>query len=119
LDETYQLLVKNVAPLFQGVTYNAWSPDAAYETVLQDELALKGSGSSDAFLTMPSSYEQLEALLAEQADVPPIDTFRFIKYGVPWVGLMASRHFQVQLPHRLSILMAAKLLPIFGASSAP
>jgi hypothetical protein len=119
LEATYELLVKHVAPLFQDVTYNAWSPDADYENVLQDGQALKGSGSSDAFLTMPPNYDQLEALLADPADLPPIDSFQFIKYDVPWVSLIGSRHFQAQIPHRLGRLVARKLLSINSTSATP
>lgn len=118
LETTYDLLVNHVAPLFQGVTYNAWSPDAEYEAVLQDGFALRSSGSSEAFLVMPAAPEQLEALLVEPTDLPPIDSFQFVKYDVLWMGLMASRHFQVQIPHRLAATIFAKVLTVNVATSA-
>jgi len=117
LEETYDLLVNHVAPLFQDVTYNAWSPDLSYEAVLQDGNALKNSGSSDAFLTMPPNPEQLEALLAEPTDAPAIGSFQFAKHGVLWMGLMASRHFQAQIPHRLTMVVIANMLSANAACS--
>ena len=110
LDNSYDLLVNRVAPLFAEVTYNAWSPDAEYEKVLENEQALTQSGSTDAFLKMPGTCSELEALLAQPADVPPIESFQFMKWGLPWIGLMASRHFQAQIPHRLLVLLNAKLI---------
>jgi hypothetical protein len=99
--EGFALLSKVVAPLFAGATFNLWSPDAKYEAILSDEVALRASGFAECFLTMPETADQLTALLEPRLrEVPEIEGFKFSKHRWHWIPLMVARHTRTQIPHR-------------------
>jgi hypothetical protein len=116
----WRMLTERVVPLFAGTTLNAWSPDQDYDAALGDETALKSSGFTEAFLSLPATYEELENMLGTSLpEVPGIDAFQFSKYGMEWIGLLASRHWRAQLPNRLVVLLAKRFLLDRQTSGGP
>jgi hypothetical protein len=109
-DAAWEHLANIVAPAFSETTFNLWTPDDTYGAVLASEVSLGASGYADAFTELPKDKSKFQSMLGESPQgVPNIDSIDFVARGWPWLGLLASRHWKLQVSHSLIAMLVDQI----------
>ncbi|WP_152618336.1 hypothetical protein [Burkholderia pseudomallei] len=97
----YDGLVQQVAPLYEKTTLNVWFCGTEFESDMADPYKLMASGFAEV-VRLPARMGELSSTLQRMPDgVPKLADLRASKYGMPWIALLAARHWHLQLPHDL------------------
>ncbi|ARK80118.1 hypothetical protein BOC40_06535 [Burkholderia pseudomallei] len=100
-DDDYAWLVQKVAPLFSEATLNTWFAGPGYESALNDPYKLLENGFT-LTITLPPNISELSAMLKPVPEtVPALEELQAVKYGIPWIAIVAARHWHLQIPHDL------------------
>ncbi|RIJ85162.1 hypothetical protein RSP822_17135 [Ralstonia solanacearum] len=100
-ESEYAWLVQKVVPLFHHTTLNIWFCGADFEAVLMDPDKLEANGFTEA-VRLPNTMSDLASVLQPpQHGIPALEEQQAVKFGMPWLGLLAARHWHLQIPHDL------------------
>lgn len=101
----YKVLQQRVLPLLQESTANIWFADENYESLLASPNELQRSGFGTA-VDLPESMSDLHAGLP----VPTAEMLKLESLRLPSLVFIASRHWQLQIPHDVPYVLLRNLL---------
>lgn len=95
MNDTYSMIQKLVADDFPDCTLQIWYPDADTDSLLYKSNAAIESGNSEAPLSLETSVDEMKnrIRLAQERTVP-FEEISSAKAGLPFLPLLASRHFR-------------------------
>jgi hypothetical protein len=113
MEEAYKALRDGLMPKLDGMTPNVWSSDAGFDSLLADQKKLIEHGVGEAILPLPSTGTEFLTLLSSPlADVSSIEASTWYQARAPYLPLLASLHWRLQVPRE----MLAKQVIAFAAA---
>ena len=112
MDDAYAALRDKLLPQLSGTTLNVWSSDVGFDRILSDPTELQAHGVGEALLTLPSDPRQLlTALSSPLSGVQSIESSQWYQSRVPYIPLVASLHWRLQVPREMLAKHAVALAP--------
>lgn len=95
IKDVYDKIRQEVDEIGDKINLQLWYPDEETESYLYKDYAAHESGSTQSPYLLPTTLEDLQKDINEVQDkaISP-DQITCIKYGLPQLGLIASRHFR-------------------------
>jgi hypothetical protein len=110
MQNLYQDINQKVRPAVSKTTMTFWSPDVGYDALLAAPQALHEHGVGEGILHLPeTAREFLEKMEVPLAGVQPIEGAAWYGLRLPFLPLLASLHWRLQIPREMLVKQAQAL----------
>jgi len=114
-DETYLMIQKLATENFPDCTMQIWYPDEETDALLYSSNAAHESGNVEAPLSLSVSIQEMKSRIKlVQEKTILLDEFSSCKLGLPFLPILASRHFRTPM---LPIYWQSELIEHDGTES--
>lgn len=104
LRELYDGLRNHIIPKIPDTTLNMWSSDERFDAIVNNPGQMHASGFGESISDIPEDPEKfIQNLQVTSKEIPALSTSSWYQARVPFIPLLAARHWKLQIPKQMLV----------------